>query len=169
MFAQVAGEWQEIDKVVASDGEANEHFGSAVAMTSQHAVVGAYGESDIGPNGGAAYVLERTGDTFAESEKLIASDSAGVDQFGAGVAIYSGTILVGAYREDNQAPNAGAVYVYELQVGGWQEAIKLYANDGAQEDLLGRALALGPGLVVMGTDASDAAGADTGSAYVVVW
>src|SRR5690606_7592537 len=74
VFAKVAGEWQEVDKVVASDGEANEHFGSAVAMTSQHAVVGAYGESDIGPNGGAAYVLERTGDTFAESEKLIASD-----------------------------------------------------------------------------------------------
>src|SRR5690606_22132656 len=125
--------------------------------------------SDIGPNGGAAYVLERAGDTFVESEKLMASDSAGVDQFGAGVAIHGDTLLVGAYREDDQAPNAGAVYVYELQLGGWQEMLKLYANDGAQEDLLGRALAIGPGLIAMGTGFSDGAGEDAGSAYVVVW
>lgn len=169
VFAHQAGVWQEVDKVVASDAEAAEYFGTAVAMTAEHAVVGAYGESDVGPNGGAAYVLERAGDTFVESEKLIASDSAGVDQFGAAVAIHDTTLIVGAYREDDQAPNAGAVYVFDLQAGVWQELTKLYANDGAQEDLLGQALALGPNLIVMGTNYSDGAGDDAGSAYVVVW
>jgi hypothetical protein len=169
VFARQAGTWQEVDKVLASDAEADERFGTAVAMTAQHAIVGAYGESDVGPNGGAAYVLERSGDTFVETEKLIASDSAGVDQFGYAVAIHGSTLLVGAYREDDQAPNAGAVYVFELQAGSWQEELKLYAADGVQEDLLGRALAIGPTLIAMGTGVSDAAGEDAGAAYVVVW
>ena len=78
-------------------------------------MVGADGDDSSGTNSGSAYVFQDTsgaGDwsSFTET-KLTASDAAERAAFGYPVAIYGGTIVVGAPGDDS---NTGAVYVSAL-------------------------------------------------------
>lgn len=52
------GEWSEVAKLVASDGERVDLFGAAVAVDSHAVVVGAPADDDAGSNAGAVYVYE---------------------------------------------------------------------------------------------------------------
>ena len=47
--------WQQTDKLIPSDGSANEEFGRAVFLTAEWAIVGAIKDSDNGSAAGAAY------------------------------------------------------------------------------------------------------------------
>ena len=73
-----ASEWGEVQRLVASDAQKSDKFGSSVAVNGGSAVVGALGEDDEGSNAGAAYVLQRDeGDpgSWGEVRKLAASDA----------------------------------------------------------------------------------------------
>ena len=54
-----SGNWSEIQKIVASDRESSDYFGTSVAISGNYVIVGAYGEDpgDTG-NAGAAYIFE---------------------------------------------------------------------------------------------------------------
>ena len=54
------GNWVESKKLLASDGEAYDNFGIAVALTTNTAVVSAWYDDDIIDNSGAIYVFENT-------------------------------------------------------------------------------------------------------------
>ncbi len=65
-----------------------------------------------------------------EDAKLLASDGEGSDQFGDGVSIRGGRLVVGAWGDDDAAGSAGAAYVFDQKTdGSWQEAGKLTAGD----------------------------------------
>jgi hypothetical protein len=53
-----SGAWEEVAKLTASDAEANDHFGSSVAVSGTRAIVGALGEDTGATNAGTAYVFE---------------------------------------------------------------------------------------------------------------
>ena len=54
------------------------------------------------------YVTGDFGNTWVETQKLVASDSAVDDDFGTSVAVYNFTIVVGSWKNDNQRGiNAG--------------------------------------------------------------
>ena len=86
-------------KLTASDGAANDYFGSSVAMSGDgtKVIVGAY-RKQVGANAkqGAAYVY--SGANYATEQRLTASDGAANDTFGNAVAMSSdGThVIVGA-------------------------------------------------------------------------
>ncbi|MEM7133171.1 MAG: FG-GAP repeat protein [Chloroflexota bacterium] len=55
-----ADNWGQIEKITASDGSADDHFGwSSVALDDDTALVGAYLDDDNGDNAGAAYFFGR--------------------------------------------------------------------------------------------------------------
>ncbi len=86
-------------KLLASDGAANDTFGSSVAVSGDTAVVGAFNHDDISSNAGSAYVFQRDAggiDNWGEVKKLLASDAAFNDSFGISVAISGDTAVVGA-------------------------------------------------------------------------
>jgi hypothetical protein len=66
--------WTELDKVTASDGNANDHFGNSVSISGDYAIVGASGDDDNGDGSGSAYVFgicpatDITGDCFVDFE-----------------------------------------------------------------------------------------------------
>ena len=67
-----------------------------------------------------------------ELAKLTASDAAVGDRFGSSVAIAGGTIVVGAYQDDDGASNSGSVYVFEKSTWGtYDQVAKLTAADAA--------------------------------------
>ncbi|MES0885418.1 FG-GAP repeat protein, partial [Roseibium sp. SCP14] len=60
------------------------------------------------------------------ASKLIASDGGSSDYFGRAVGSNeAGTIVVGAYGDDDAATNAGAVYVYTPNASGGYDETKL--------------------------------------------
>src|SRR5258706_14061388 len=82
-------------KLLASDGEAYDHFGWSVAVSGDWAAVGAYEEGDIAAASGAVYMFHRGPAGWTETQKLKASDAAFGAIFGSSVALDGETLAVG--------------------------------------------------------------------------
>jgi len=150
----------QIAKITASDGAANDQFGYSVAVGSGRIVVGAYGDDDAGSVSGSAYIFDLDGNQIA---KITASDGATSDQFGWSVAIGSGRIVVGAWGNNDAGDDSGSAYIFDLD--GTQIA-KITASDGAAGDEFGYSVAVGSGRIVVGARSDDDAGSASGSAYI---
>ncbi|MGI9013261.1 MAG: FG-GAP repeat protein [Phycisphaerales bacterium] len=132
----------ELQKILADDGEAIDHFGGAVALRGDVGVAGAAGDDDNGTVAGAAYVLRHVKSQWLVTQKLLASDGEAGDNFGHAVACDSDTIFVGALRDDDLGENSGAVYVFERDKNDeFQQVAKLRAPDGEEGDEFGNAVA----------------------------
>jgi hypothetical protein len=147
-------------KITASDGAANDEFGSSVAVGSGRIVVGAYRDADNGGSSGSAYIFDLDGNNEV---KITASDGAGGDYFGRSVAVGSGRIVVGAPFDDDNGSASGSAYIFDLD--GSQLA-KITASDGAVSDLFGQSVAVGSGRIVVGSPYDDDDGSLSGSAYI---
>ena len=102
----------ELAKLLASDGADGDLFGIAAAVSPDTAVVGAYLDDDTGSNFGSAYVFVRSGTTWTQQAKLVASDGAVDDQFGFSVAVSGDTAVVGAPFDDDSGSSSGSAYVF---------------------------------------------------------
>jgi len=101
VFARSAGEWSEQAELLPDDGAAGDRFGHSVALDGDSAIVGAIQDDDNGENSGSAYVLIRAAGVWTEQAKLLASDGADLDRFGASVALDGDTAVVGATTNDD--------------------------------------------------------------------
>ncbi len=162
-----SGVWNQTAKLYADDGDSNDGFGTAVALFGERALVGASGDEDRGMGAGAAYVLERNGrGAWVQVQKLLASDGAAIDVFGAAVSLSGKRALVGAFRDDDMGEESGAAYVFEQDSSGtWTEVAKLTASDGTAGALLG-AVSISGGRALLGASKAVTMGVTTGAAYV---
>jgi hypothetical protein len=166
VFVRSAGTWAHQQKLVADDAAAVDNFGMSVAVSVDTAVVGAHLEG--GTNAGSAYVFVRSAGTWAQQQKLAASDAAANDNFGASVAVSGDTAVVGAPFDDIAAgTDAGSAYVFVRSAGTWAQQQKLAASDADAGDRFGIAVAVSGDTAVVGAYFDDApVGPDAGSAYV---
>lgn len=65
-FQRVGTTWLQGTKIVPADGAADDVFGNAVALTSAHALVGAFGKDALGSNSGGAYVFAHASGAASE-------------------------------------------------------------------------------------------------------
>jgi hypothetical protein len=160
--------WIEVAKIYASDWESGASFGRSVAINGDTIVVGASAEDNgaLGSNQGAAYVFERNGSTWVETQKLVASDPKNGDAFGSDVAVEGDTILVGAGAHDHVVSNDGAMYVFERQGGTWVQTQELLASDPWDSPRLGNTIGLDGDMAVASAHGDDDVANDVGSAYV---
>ena len=168
IFERTEDGWQEITKLVASDGEHNDDFGIGVEIDGDTVVVGALlKNTEDGRDAGAAYVFERNlggPDNWGEVARLVASDGAYNDRFGRSLDISGDTIVVGSSLADSPGANAGALYVYERDAGGydaWGEVAKLVASNAQPGDNMGFGVAIDGNTLVAGAYL-----AGSGKAYV---
>jgi hypothetical protein len=162
IFVQTDGTWQQEAKLVPDDGDAEDEFGDAVALSGETALIGAYEDDD--PNGedaGSAYVFTRTGGRWKQEAKLVADDGAVQDNFGDSVALDGDTALIGAW--DN---GPGSVYVFERKDRTWHQQAKLMAENGNPRGLFGWAVALEGDRALIGATGDDPKGDYSGSTYV---
>ena len=152
VFTRSGEEWIEQAKLTASDGAELDLFGSAVALESDTALIGAYLDDDNGTESGSAYIFTRSGGEWTEQAKLTASDGAAKNWFGNAVALDDDTALIGS-------PNRGSAYIFTRSGEEWIEQAKLTASDGAELDLFGSAVALDGDTALIGSR-------NRGSAYV---
>jgi len=135
--------WGQVTKLTASDGAADDFFGSAVSISGDTIVIGAYWDDDVGLDSGSAYIFERDHggtDNWGQVTKLTASDGAADDWFGYFVSISADTVVIGANYDDDEGGNSGSAYVFQRDYGGtdnWGQVAKLTASDGAADDFFG--------------------------------
>ncbi|QQE12494.1 FG-GAP repeat protein [Planctomycetota bacterium] len=132
-------------RITADDYNETDHFGNAVAISSNTALIGAYSHEHRGDDSGAAYLFDmQTG----KQEKLIPTDNLEDDQFGYSVALSEEYALIGAPGADiNDEDDAGSVYVYDHQ-GTFIN--KLIADDGDFIDHFGYSVAISGDTAIIG-------------------
>jgi cysteine-rich repeat protein len=145
-------DWQESQKLIASDGALWDTFGSSVAIFDNQLVVGARTDGDNGEYSGSVYFFEWDGSMWNEIQKLTPSDGAEHDFFGSSVAISSSQIIVGAPYDDDNGENSGSVYVFNWNGTAWIEEHKLpIMIDGSAFELFGNDVAVSDNHILVGT------------------
>ena len=163
--------WTQQAKLVASDKTANDYFGGSVSISGIDVIVGATGQDPNGQSSaGAAYVFTRSGSSWSQQAKLVASDAAFADSFGESVSIDGNYAIIGAYREDPGTPtlsSAGSAYVFTRYGSGWSQQAKLVASDKAAGDYFGTSVSISGGWVIVGASFEDPGGlTSAGAAYI---
>jgi len=170
VYERSGSDWIERQKLLPSDGAAEDYFAQHLAISGTTIVIGSFlNDATGGVNSGAAYVYERTGAgaTWVQTAKLEASDAAPDDRFGEWVAIQDGLIAVGAFLDDGPAGiDTGSVYLFEKVGGIWTQTAKLTASDAKESDYFGMSVSIDGGLMVIGAMGCDDGALDGGAAYL---
>lgn len=122
----------------------------------------------IGVTGICADIWRRDGPgVWTRTATLIQGDGDIGNYFARSVAISGAVVAVGAIFDNDQAPHAGAIYMYEQEAGGdWPQVAELHASDGQGGDEMGISLDLDGDTLVAGAWADDDLGWNSGAAYV---
>ena len=167
VFTRTGTTWTQEQKLLASDGTIDDVFGLDVSLSADTALIGAYGDDDNGVDSGSAYVFTRTGTTWTEQQKLIASDGATNDEFSRqSVSLDGNTALIGAWFDDDYGVDSGSAYVFTRNGTIWTQQQKLLAKDGAPNDFFGCSVFLSRSTALIGAEHDNDNGFESGSAYV---
>ena len=152
--------FNQLAKIQASDAEAGDQFGISVAVSDTRIVVGAFYEDTTAADAGSAYIFDINGNQLA---KIQASDAEADDQFGYSVAVSDTRIVVGTYKEDTTASNAGSAYIFDID---GNQIAKIQASDAEASDLFGWSVAVSDTRIVVGAFQEDTTATDAGSVYI---
>lgn len=186
IFSVSSQEWEEVNKIVASDRAENDRFGSSVSVYNEYSIISAPNVDSITSSGdtlincGSAYICKRDFDgNWSEIQQLLASDKMDQDFFGNDVSLYGNYAVIGApdHGLDASGANyligAGAVYIFKMDtIGIWSQVQKIVASDRNEYDSFGNAVSIFEDYMIVGAyrEDEDASGNNTlqmaGSAYI---
>jgi trimeric autotransporter adhesin len=172
------GVWTQQAYIKASNNDANDYFGAAVAISGDTLAIGAPFEdgNSVGVGGdqgnnstvdsGAVYVYFRSGTTWQQQAYIKASNTDQYDHFGMNIALLGDTLAVGTTDEDSNttginpqsnemAFEAGAAYVFTRTGTTWAQQAFIKASNAAGDDQFGAAVALGTDILVVGARNED--------------
>lgn len=201
VFARrAARDWRLHSTLEASNRALDDFFGESVSLSGSLLAVGAPGEGAPGvdrpddrsaPQAGAVYIYRFAGTSFTEVAYLKATNVDAGDQFGHALALAGTRLAVGAPLEasraaglgsgsdaaatDNEAPGAGAVYLFDGSTGTWTQRAYVKADAVDAGDRCGDSVSLFDDRLAFGCPYADSADADdlfddslsdTGAVYV---
>ncbi len=167
IFTRSGSVWTLQQRVIANDPTSDAGFGRSVAIEGNTLLVGAH-RANAGK--GAAYVYTRSGSTWTQQQRLVASDGLVGDYLGASVAISGDRLVLGAERADagvgspTVVADAGAAYAFQRSGGIWSQQTKLIPATFSQDDNFGISVAISGATIAvgqpfLGTGVSDNKGA----------
>jgi hypothetical protein len=187
VFTRTAGVWSQQAYLKASNTEAGDELGVAVAVSGDTIAVAAHREgSDAttingnqgngpGTQYGAAYVFTRTAGVWSQQAYIKGSQVTAGSLFGGRLALAGDTLVVPARLE---ASSSGSVYVFTRSGTTWSEQVRLRASNAGAGDRFGQSVGLSGDTLAVGAlgEDSSAAGVDgaqgdnsaleSGAAYV---
>lgn len=167
VFRHDGGSWSLVQRLTASDGAQGDHFGGAIAVEGEIAVVGAPDHAETGALSGAAYVFRYDGANWVEEAKLTASNAIVQAQFGAGLDVDDGRILIGAFGAQNDdGGNTGAAYLFTHDGSAWLEEAILTAGDGHNLAHFGVSVSLDGDRALVGANLDNELSGGAGAAYL---
>jgi hypothetical protein len=167
VFRRTGTAWAQESKLVSNDIASNDDFGFDVAVEGDLAVVGAYGDDDLGSNSGSAYVFANSGGVWSQQAKLLADGGAAGQTFGRSVAIDGELVAVGAHQTTVSGDaNQGALHLFQRGPSAWSHVLTITASDGDPNDYLGRSIALDSGRFAATAHGDDDGGTSSGAGYL---
>ena len=166
IFHRVGTTWTQQAKLRASNAVAGDYFGYDVAISGDYAIVGAYNHDTVANSDGAAYIFERSGETWTETAILLGTDPETSDFFGYSVAIDGNYCFVGAWGDDDSGSSAGAAYVFHNIEDVWTLQQKLLASDGMTYDNFSKYLAISGDYAIISAYNVDGECLNSGAAYI---
>ena len=174
VFARGASGWALQAYLKASNSDANDQFGFALALSADGSTlaIGADGEGSVAtglggneadnsaPASGAVYLFARQGGAWSQSDYVKASNTVAGDRFGRSLALSADgrRLAVGALNQGN----GGAAYVFERNATGWVQTALLKASNEDVNDWFGHALALSADGATLAVAAREEASAASG-------
>lgn len=142
----------------------NDQFGISVDIDGDRLAVGAWNDDDASSNGGAVYVFDYDGSAWQQTYKITAATSVD-ERLGGSVALTGSTIVAGAYFNDFQAMDSGAVYVFRYNGADWVQGQVWHVIDGSG-DQFGVSVGVSPNVGIGGAWRHDQSGVnDSGAAF----
>jgi hypothetical protein len=139
--------------------QAGEHFGYAVGISGDYAIVGAKQDCEDQIRSGAAYIYHREGHQWIKETKIKASEPVKDEYFGYTVDIEGSTAIIGTYFGN------GAAYIFEKSSDRWVQKKRLSpCSDGNAH--FGQSVSISGNTIVVG--APQDGNSDQGSAYIYV-
>jgi hypothetical protein len=134
-----------------------DQFGYSVAVSGTRVVVGARVEDTGAKDSGSAYVYTLDGASPTETIVVLNNPApAAEDNFGESVSISGNRVVIGAVRDDTNAPNTGSAYVYDLGSGSPSEPALILNNPNpAAGDNFGHSVSIDGPLVAVGVPQKD--------------
>ena len=184
VFHNNGGTWSELQKIVASDRGTSDAFGWSVALSGDYAIIGAKEDDENATGGnalqsaGSAYIFKNTAGTWAQMQKIVASDRGTNDEFGNSVGISGDYAIVGSMLEDHNLTgsqtllSAGSSYIFKNNAGTFSQVQKIIAPDRDESDMFGCSVAISGNYALIGAynEEEDPAGANAiagaGAAYL---
>jgi len=167
IFERVAGSWTMSQKILASDGEQGDKFGTNVKILGNQLSVSAPYDDDAATNAGAIYVFEHNGTSWVETAKLTTSDAQPNDRLGYFVTgLTTDLVVAGSAFTDGNVNDSGAVYLFGYDGTSWLQQQKITATDTAANDWFGIAIGMDSNNIFIGAERSDSAATDSGATYV---
>lgn len=175
IFQKKNGKWEQIQKITSKDRGGNsdvqEIFGTSVGISGNTIVVGASGNDhdengqNQMPSAGAIYIFEKNGQAkWVQTQKIVAPDRSQTDNYGDKVSISGNYLIIGAYKDDQDAANAnsksdaGSAYIYERDNVSnlWKFKTKIVASDRLANDFFGFSVSISnAGYAVVGAYGND--------------
>ncbi len=165
------GNWSQTQKLTASDPATNQNFGFNIKLDGTRLLVGAPAADSAGSRTGSAYFFEDQGvPGFAETQRVVGSQSQFGDEFGISNGLIGDTALIGGQLTDlsGSLTDAGIAYVFERGIGGsWVETAVLTADVPQAGARFGSRLAFDGTTAAIGAAFEDTiAGIDGGAVYI---
>lgn len=130
--------------LIANDKISGDAFGCSVSINSDGTRI-AIGVrySDPGgstwSNAGAVYIYFKSGSSWIQEAKLVATDKASNDEFGISVCLNSDAtrVVIGAFNADGGSTDSGKVYIFLRTGTSWTQEAMMQASDKSSTDHFG--------------------------------
>jgi hypothetical protein len=142
VFTKTGPGWHQVAELKGTGGTTFDGFGSALAVSGDTAVVGAY-------FGGRAFVYTKTAAGWQQTATLKGPHDSARDYFGESVALLADLIVVGA-PGSQVPPGPGRVYVFTKAAAGWQQTAELKGSDAPGNGNFGLVVAGSGSIIVVG-------------------
>ncbi len=153
IFHNDAGNWTEITKLIAADGNENDFFGISVDVYSDYAIVGAdQSANSSGSNSGTAYIFYNNSGNWEQTQKVESLDAIVGDSFGVSVSITEEYAAIGAKNKSDNGTWSGAAYVFYNNAGTWEQNTKLIASNAATQKHFGSSIDISGDTLIVGSE-----------------
>lgn len=135
-------QWTQTAKITTDTPQLNAGFGRTISISddANTMLVGLMDESFGGTNTGAAYIFERQGDHWVQTQVLLPPNQINGDKFGFDAALTQDASIA-VISAPGTRNNAGSIFVYRRLSGSWTLTHELTASDAQPLSFFGWSVA----------------------------
>ncbi len=169
IFHNNAGTWSYEQKITPVGGVSNLYFASAVAISGENCISGAYANQTYGSYTGISYFYNRSEgglNNWGETGRVLPNDGSHDNLLGSAVSVSGDYAFVGAKSDDDNGASTGSVFVYHNTGTEWEQIHRFLASDANAGDNFGVSVSVSGDYAIVGASGDDDKGSGSGSAYI---